>query len=419
VGFRSRVWVCLLVVVLCGRVGSAQSGTPVPSKGSGTYPPEVQRALTLEREGKTAEAAGAWRAVVKAEPRNGQAYAHLGLLEARQEHYAEAIAAYRKALVLEPGIPQLRLNLGLALFKSGDFKDAAAIFEEELRQHPKGPETVRLTMLAGMSHYGAREFGAAASYLKEAADADPKNLELLMDLAHCYLWTKQLDATIEVYRRILLINPDSAEADMIAGEALDAKGDNAGAVRQFQAAEKANPKEPNVHFGLAYLLWVQKRFDEATPEFEAELANDPKNSQALLYLGDTYVRQTQYEKARGVLEQSGKYDPSPALVHLDLGIVYMETGANDAAVRELKKAAEIEPDNVAAHFRLAGLYRGMGKKDEAKAEFDKSKTLNKKTDQGVFRRIMEANARHDADAAKDAGGRPTPPVDQPLDQPNQ
>ena len=62
-----------------------------------------------------------------------------------------------------------------------------------------------------------------------------------------------------------------------------------------------------------------------------------------------------------------------------------------------------------AHFRLATLYRGMGKKDEAKAEFDKSKMLNKKTDQGVFRRIMEANARHDADATKE------PP---PLDQPN-
>ena len=407
--FRSIVWVSLLVAVLCSSAGSAQSGAPVQQKAGRTLSPEVQRALTLEQEGKAAEAAEAWRAVVKAEPRNGQAYAHLGLLEARQEHYTEAIAAYRKAQVLEPAMPQLKLNLGLALFKSGDFKAAAAVFEEELRQHPKGPETVRLTMLAGMSHYGAREFGAAAFYLKEAADADPKNLELLMNLAHCYLWTKQLDATIDIYGKILLIDPDSAEADMIAGEALDAKGDNAGAVRQFQAAEKANPKEPNVHFGLAYLLWVQKRFAEAIPEFEAELKNDPKNSQALLYLGDTYVRQTEYEKARGVLEQSQKYDPSPALVHLDLGIVYMETGANDAAVGELKKAAEIEPGNVAAHFRLANLYRGMGKKEEAKAEFDKSKMLNKNTDEGLFRRITEANARHDAEAAR----RPPPPLDQP------
>ncbi len=135
-------------------------------------------------------------------------------------------------------------------------------------------------------------------YLKEAVEADPKNLPLLLDLAHCYLWTKQLDATMAVYKEILLIDPDSAAADMIAGEALDEKGDNAGAVQQFQAAVKANPKEPNVHFGLAYLLWVQKRYDEAIPEFEAELANDPKNYQAMIYLGDTYVRQTEYEKAK-------------------------------------------------------------------------------------------------------------------------
>ncbi len=68
---------------------------------------------------------------------------------------------------------------------------------------------------------------------------------------------------------------------------------------------------------------------------------------------------------------------------------------------------EIEPDNVAAHFRLATLYRGMGKKDEAKAEFDKSKTLNKKTDQGLYKRIQEANARPEPEGG-DAGAKPKP-----------
>ena len=45
-----------------------------------------------------------------------------------------------------------------------------------------------------------------------------------------------------------------AEADMLAGEALDEEGKISEATEQFRAAVKANPKEPNAHFGLGYLL---------------------------------------------------------------------------------------------------------------------------------------------------------------------
>jgi tetratricopeptide (TPR) repeat protein len=220
-----------------------------------------------------------------------------------------------------------------------------------------------------------------------------------MNLAHCYLWTKQLDATLEVYREILDIDPDSAEADMIAGEALDEKGDKDGAIHQFQAAVLANPKEPNAHFGLAYLLWTLKRYDEALPEFNAELQNDPKNYQAMLYLGDLYVRTGTYDKAREMLEKAAPYEKSDPLIYLDMGIVYQEAGDTDRAAQALKETIKLEPESVNAHFRLGQVYRSMGKKDESKAEFAKASSLNKKTDQSVHKRIADANARPDPTAS--------------------
>lgn len=359
----------------------------------------VQQALQLEHEGRDAEAVAIWQKVVKAQPRNAQAYAQIGLLEAHQEHFAEAITAYRKAKSLNPDIPQLNFNLGLALFKSAQFHEAAQIFEAELRRHPRDQ---RMTILAAMSHYGARQYGAAIPYFKDAVETDPRNLDLLLALAHCYLWTKQLDATMDVYRQILQINPDSAAADMIAGEALDEKGDNAGAVQQFQAAVRANPKEPNVHFGLAYLLWAQKRYDEAIPEFKKELENDPQNSQAMIYLGDTYTQQGNFAGAKTMLEAAEKYQPKFPLIHLDLGIANMETGATDVAISELRETIGLEPDNVTAHFRLATLYRKMGKRDEARIEFAKASSLNKKTDDSLYKRIQDANARPDLDTKPSA-----------------
>jgi tetratricopeptide (TPR) repeat protein len=397
------VSVLLLAAGLCQ---AQQANVPAPPGSKNTnaqVAAAVQQALAMEQQAKYPEAEAAWKKVVKLQPANGKGYAHLGLIEARQEQYPEAIAHYRKARALDPTIPQLNLNLGLALFKSGNFRDAASVFEAELQRRPNLPDAQRLTLLAGMAHYGAREYGPAIPYLKEAAAADQRNLPLRLALAHCYLWTKQWDATMAVYKEILTINPDSAEADMIAGEALDGEGDGEGAVQQFRAAVKANPKEPNVHFVLGYLMWTRKQFDEAIAEFKAELANDSENNQAMLYLGDIYVRLGQFATAKDILEKAAKYPTTDPLIHLDMGIVYMETDDQNDAVRELKKAIEMDPDSVNAHFRLAKVYLSMGRKDEAKAEFALAKTLTTKMNQDLFKKIKEGNAR------PDAGGQPAQP----------
>jgi tetratricopeptide (TPR) repeat protein len=62
---------------------------------------------------------------------------------------------------------------------------------------------------------------------------------------------------------------------MLAGEALDEMRDHAGAIREFQAAAKADPKMPNVHFALGYVLWTQNNIEDAAKEFSAELENTP------------------------------------------------------------------------------------------------------------------------------------------------
>src|SRR5256886_11154526 len=82
-----------------------------------------------------------------------------------------------------------------------------------------------------------------------------------------------------------------------AGEALDEMQDHAGAIEQFRAAVKANPREPNVHFGLGYLLWTQSQYEEAAQEFQAELANVPSNAQALAFLADSKMKLNDREAA--------------------------------------------------------------------------------------------------------------------------
>jgi tetratricopeptide (TPR) repeat protein len=366
-----------------------------------------ESAIAFEQEGKLAEAEDAWRGFLKAHPGNAEAYANLGLLEARQEHYAEAVPLYRKAMALGPAMPGLRLNLGLSLFKSGAMKEAAATFLPLLKSlPPSSPDALRVTTLIGLARYGAGDYAEAVPYLKKATAADPQNLPFRLTLAQSCLWSKQYKCVLDVYHEIVTLNDQSAEADMLAGEALDEMKDKTGAVEQFRAAVKADPKMPNVHFGLGYLLWGLLRFDEAAKEFQAELDNNPNHAQALTYLADSYIQSNHPEKAPPLLEKAVEINPKIELAHLDLGILYTNSEKKPEALRELKMAEQLNPNDQAVHWRLGRFYKSMGKNQEAQAEFEKTRSLQKAADETVMHQLHRAQA-----AGKPAsGGTGAPPA---------
>ena len=340
-----------------------------------------QNALALEQQGKTREAEAAWTGLSDRDPANPIPWAHLGLLAARQEHFLQAAGFYKKALALNPEMPGLRLNLGLALFKNGDYREALVFFTPLLKEQPDASdEKQRLAVLIGMSHYGLGDYAAAAPYLREASARDVGNLTLLLTLAHSCLLSKQYPCVVDAYHRMVVLNADSAEAHMLVGEALDEMKDSAGAIREFRAALRANPQEPNAHFGLGYLLWTEKQYPEAAQEFQAELADVPGYTQATLYLADSYVQMNEMDKAQPLLEALVKNNPSLALARLDLAIDEEESGHKDAALRELQAAAALDPKNVNVYWRLGRVYRSMGKEAEAKKEFDRARSLNEAAD---------------------------------------
>src|ERR1700761_9029430 len=107
-----------------------------------------QKAFALEAQGQNADAEQIWQGIATADPKNAEAFAHMGLLEARQNHLDQAVTYYRKAHALNPDMPGLQMNLGLALFKANRFQEAIKPFTAELEKHPGD---LRLTILLGMT----------------------------------------------------------------------------------------------------------------------------------------------------------------------------------------------------------------------------------------------------------------------------
>jgi tetratricopeptide (TPR) repeat protein len=393
--------------VKCGFAGGMLAMTWVQCAAQSTsISQEREAALALEQSGQFVEAEAAWRSVLRVHPSDADANAHLGLIEARQEHYAAAIPLYRKALAINPGMSGVRLDLGLAQFKSGAMKAAIDTLSPLLKAAaPSSEDAIRLETLIGMAHYGLGEYAAAVPYLRKVTASDPQNLPYRLVLAQSCMWSKQYQCVLDTYHQILELNAESAEADMLAGEALDAMQNHQGAIDEFRAAVKANPTAPNAHFGLGYLLWTQDQFEEAAQEFQAELANVPESAQALAFLADTDIHLGKPEEALPLAEKAVQSDPGIEKGHVDLGILYADSSRQQDAVKEFKAAIKLSPNDQDPHWRLARLYQSMGKQEEAKVEFEKTKSLHQAEQESIFSKLKVAQDR--GSPAAPQSGSPT------------
>src|ERR1700735_4133524 len=102
---NSRNFVRVLATVFCFLL-SLPPGASAQSFDS-------EDAIALQQEGKLAEAAEAWRSVIRKNPNDAAANASLGAVLSKEQKYKEAVSAYERAIALDPHLPGVQLNLGL------------------------------------------------------------------------------------------------------------------------------------------------------------------------------------------------------------------------------------------------------------------------------------------------------------------
>jgi tetratricopeptide (TPR) repeat protein len=338
-------------------------------------PTQMQQALQYERMGAYPEAEETWRQITVGNPRDSDAWAHLGLVMALEGKHSDAIVAYRQAIQLHSHLPGLQIDLGLALFKQQKFKDAVPVLQTAIAE---SPNDLKPKLVLAMSYYGLGRYADAVPYLTVAVNASPENLHLRMTLAQSCLWAENYRCTLDQFQEILRLSPESAQADMLAGEALDGLNQSEEAIKQFREAEKVSPHEPDVHFGLGYLLWKNHSFDEAKTELELEVGSNPNHAQALTYLADIAIKQNDDKTARSYLQRAFQQPKVIRLGYLDMGILDASAGNNEEAKTNFLHAIEMDPTQKDAHWRLGRLYLSMGQPKEAQNEFAKMSELEEK-----------------------------------------
>jgi tetratricopeptide (TPR) repeat protein len=145
-----------------------------------------------------------------------------------------------------------------------------------------------------------------------------------------------------------------------------------------------------MHFGLGYLHWKLKQYDEAEAEFKGELSVAPDNAQALAYLGDIAFKKDDPETSVKFLRKALQSRKDIRIAHLDLGAILTQQGRFEEAIAELRRAVELDPEQPDAHYRLGRVYQASGKQAASQKEFAKVRELHEKAEEDVARKMSAA-----------------------------
>ena len=319
-----------------------------------------------------------------ADPSNLDAQANLGVLLYFAGDFHQAAPHLRAALTLDPHQAKLQALLGFSERRDGNSTQARAdlqaalpgLTEDKIRKQA-GLELVELATAANDLLAAA----AAITQLKAALPTDP---EVLYAAYRTYT-----DLAGESLLDLSLTSPNSAQMHQAIAHELIKARDNPAALTNLRQAIDADPHLPGVHFELAELLTSSSTPElkaEASKQYEAALADNPRDDKALTRLADLAAAAADHHAAIARYNQALALQPENPDAMIGLAHELVETGQPEAALPLLLTVIQSDPSNLLAHYRLSALYRRLKRPEDAKrevAEYERLKATREKL-RGVY-----------------------------------
>ena len=326
----------------------------------------------------------------KLDPNFAAAFAGLSMVESWMYHSFDPLPVRREkardaaneALRLQPDLPEAHLALGFSYYYGDrDYERALAEFEIAKRGLPNEAQAY---MAIGAIQRRQGRWAESTANLEKAAELDPKNGSVLLNLAYNYMATRNFEAADKTFDRGIGAAPESFGSRALKGElAIRWKGDISVAEKELASVPPGIDPEGLVTLGRAEVLTLQRKFPEALQviqKFRGETlivragASCPKASlegTLYSYLGDKVNAQAAFEQARVVAEKLVRESPDDASRHGQLGFILAGLGRKDEAIREGRRAVELLPESQDAFEgpeatgALAQIYAWTGERDQA------------------------------------------------------
>lgn len=151
---------------------------------------------------------------------------------------------------------------------------------------------------------------------------------------------------LTLWTKTVATSPNCARARNNLGRALNAAGDPAAAILQFQEAIKIKPDYPEAYCNLGVAYAKLDRHEQAKAQFEKALHLDPRFGPAYYNLGVYFAGKGEPQKALPLFQKAIAIQPGFISAHFNLGVAYDKLDDKHRALEQFRQILTMNPDPV-------------------------------------------------------------------------
>jgi tetratricopeptide (TPR) repeat protein len=350
---------------------AATAKKPAAAASSAAFDRLVQEATDARRAEHWEDAIALYAKAVKLKPTWVEGYWYQGTAYYSLDDFQHGREMFRKVLRLAPKNGAAYAFLGLCEF---GLKDYDSSLQDLLRSRILGVGDTG--ELGGVARYHAallmtrlQQFEQALETLGEFANEGNDNPRIIEAMGLATLRMPMLPTEAP---------PDRREMLLMAGRAsyMMATRNTAAAEKAFEALAARYPETPNVHYAYGVFLLAEKP-DQGIEEFKRELELQPGHPASLIQIAFEYDKRGDPKSALPWAKEAVAAAPNDFAAHKALGQALLDTDDVDGAIGELVTGLKLAPESPGLHFTLARAYQKAGRLDEATKEREEFMRLDK------------------------------------------
>ncbi|BCX82643.1 cellulose synthase operon protein C [Methylomarinovum caldicuralii] len=326
-----------------GRLDQAKENlTRVINRVPSHLPSKLLLGMIAYRQNELAAAEEYLEAVRARKPDQVAVAKVLGAVKLKRGRPEDAVALLEPYLDRHPDDPQLLALLGSAYLQQRKFDRATELLG---RAAELAPDVAAIRTQLALGKIAGGDLEAAAGELEQAVSLEPELVQADVMLVLTRLRQKRYDEALAVARKMAAAMPDNPmPANLIAG-VLMAKGDKAGAERQWREAIARFPDYVTARLNLARLKVAQGKLDEAESLYRTILQQHPRHVMALIGLAQIAEARKDLKAMRDYLEKAHDSDPQRPEPAVMLARYHLSRNQGLEAVGVLRPVLEKHPDH--------------------------------------------------------------------------
>ena len=190
----------------------------------------------------------------------------------------------------------------------------------------------------------------------------------------------EFSAAETIFRQIINIDPNNADAYYNLGLAQYHQGKLDKAIANYQQAIELDPNYAKAYNGLGVALYYQGKLEEAITNYQQSIELDPNYAKAYYNLGNALGKQGKLEEEIANYQKAIELDPIYAGAYNGLGIALSKQGKSEEAIASYEKAIELDPNYAGAYYNLGNALGKQGKLESAITNYRQALSLPNEED---------------------------------------